>query len=94
ENSTFCEWDELVKTGSDIFKVNNEKELRKIIKEKKWWDWGFERAVMKSEFKNIDCMAISYPYGTLISERLKNALEKARLIGFKITPFPVEFEYL
>ncbi|KAB1159596.1 hypothetical protein F7018_04620 [Tenacibaculum aiptasiae] len=59
-----------------------------------WRDWGFERAVMKKEYKNIDAAKLAYPYGVLISERLKNALEEAKLTGFKITPFPVEFEYL
>ena len=59
-----------------------------------WGSWGFNRAVMKPQFKTIDCMTMPYPYGILISERLKNALEDASLTGFEIKPFPVEFEYL
>ncbi|WP_431165786.1 hypothetical protein [Tenacibaculum halocynthiae] len=94
EHSTFCEWDEMKKIGSEVFKFNNEEELTDAVMEKEWWDWGFERAVMKPEFKEIDCMAMPYPYGILISERLKNALEEAELTGFEIIPFPVDFEYL
>jgi len=94
QNSTFCEWDNLRKIGSEFFNFESERELQKFVMENEWWDWGFERAVMKKEYKNIDAAKLAYPYGILISERLKNTLETAELTGFKITPFPVEFEYL
>ncbi|CAM1355945.1 hypothetical protein [Tenacibaculum halocynthiae] len=94
KNSTFCEWKRNKKIGIDYVKAEGEENLNDIEYTKGWRRWGFERAVMKPEFKEIDCMAMPYPYGILISERLKNALEEAELTGFEITPFPVEFEYL
>lgn len=94
EYSTFCEWDEMRKVGKDVFKFNNERELQKTVMQKDWWDWGFNKAIMKPEYRKIDAAKLAYPYGILISERLKKALEEAELTGFKITPFPVEFEYL
>ncbi|WP_175578644.1 hypothetical protein, partial [Tenacibaculum aiptasiae] len=94
DHSKFCEWDNLNKVGVDFFSFKNERELQRFVMKNEWRDWGFERAVMKKEYKNIDAAKLAYPYGVLISERLKNALEEAKLTGFKITPFPVEFEYL
>ena len=94
EKSTFCEWDDMEKKGTNILQFKNIEEIIDYELEKEWWGWGFERAVMKPVFKEIDCMRMSYPYGALISERLKNALEAANLTGFEIVPFPVEFEYL
>ncbi|WP_299135507.1 hypothetical protein [uncultured Tenacibaculum sp.] len=94
ENSTFCEWDELEKIGKVSMKIKNFSEVLKFRRENDWWGWGFDKGVMKSGFKEVDCIDMPYPYGILISERLKNALEEAELTGFKITPFPVEFEYL
>lgn len=93
-HSTFCEWKKMEKYGNEVIQVENIDELIDYELEKEWWGWGFEKAVMKPEFKSVDCIAMPYPYGTLISERLKNGLEKANLTGFEITPFPVEFEYL
>ena len=94
ENSTFCEWDELKKIGEKSQKINNFNEILDIEVEKDWWGWGFDKAIMNPKFKDIDCIDMPYPYGILISERLKNALEEANLTGFEIKPFPVEFEYL
>ncbi|KAB1159594.1 hypothetical protein F7018_04610 [Tenacibaculum aiptasiae] len=94
DNSTFCEWKRGVKVGDVEVKVENIEELMDYEDDNEWWSWGFKRAVMKEKYKNIDAAKLAYPYGILISERLKNALEEAELTGFKITPFPVEFEYL
>ena len=95
EHSRFCEKDWEGELGTEIIKVNNLDELWDIRMEKNWDDWGFHRAVMKPEYKKIDCAKMAYPYGIVISERLKNALEKeSDLNGFEIIPFPVEFEYL
>ncbi|MEP0263339.1 hypothetical protein [Dokdonia sp.] len=96
KQSIFCEYnyEHTEKKGLELFKVNNQEELTDLEYNKNWDSWGFERAVMKPEFKEIDCMAMPYPYGILISERLKNELEEAKLTGFEIKPFPVDFEYL
>ncbi len=93
-HSTFCEWDNLSKVGTEVFSFKSERDLQRFVMQNEWWDWGFERAVMKDEYKEVDAAKLAYPYGILISERLKNVLENAELTGFKITPFPVEFEYL
>ncbi|WP_299710220.1 hypothetical protein [uncultured Tenacibaculum sp.] len=94
ENSTFCEWKMGLKVDENIINVKSEKELRRTMMYNNWRGWGFERAVMKKEYKDIDAAKLAYPYGILISERLKNALERAELTGFKITSFPMKFEYL
>ncbi|WP_175578641.1 hypothetical protein, partial [Tenacibaculum aiptasiae] len=94
KNSTFCEWKRGEKIGEEIINVSNIDELLDYEDDNEWWSWGFKRAVMKEKYKNIDAAKLAYPYGILISERLKNALEEAKLTGFKISPFPVEFEYL
>ncbi|MDJ1492453.1 hypothetical protein QNI19_05895 [Cytophagaceae bacterium DM2B3-1] len=56
-----------------------------------WRDWGFRRAVMKPEFRDIDAISI-HRYGIVISERLKEAIESAQLTNVSITPCPIEFE--
>ena len=94
DHSTFCEWNRYEKIGVEIHKFKNIDEITDYELENEWKYWGFERAVMKPVFKEMDCVYMPYPYGILISERLKNALEAANLTGFKIVPFPVEFEYL
>ncbi|AXT59706.1 hypothetical protein D1816_04825 [Aquimarina sp. AD10] len=95
DNSTFCEWKYFEKIGNEVIMAKNEEELSDISFDKNWRHFGFEKAVMKPEFKNNDCFVMPYPHGILISKRLKNALEAAKpaLTGFEITPFPVEFEY-
>ena len=93
EKSTFCERKLGGEYGKDIISVNNENQLRKFKREKKWHEWAFKNAVMIPEFKNIDCMALPYPYRTLISEGLKAALEEADITGIEIKPFHVELEF-
>ena len=94
ENSRFCQWKQEEKYTEESLKFNNLEEIIDYELEHDWWKWGFDKAVMKPNFKEIDCMGMPYPYGILISERLKNALEETNLTGFDITPFPLEFEYL
>ncbi len=94
EHSTFCEVNRDGELGDDTIMVKNIDELRNSRMEKEWRQWSFKKAVMKPEYKDIDCAKLAYPYITIISERLKNALEEANLTGFEIKPFPVEFEYL
>ena len=95
DHSTFCEEKFGGEFGDDIIQVKNHEEIMSVSRQKDWFrGWLFKRAVMKSEFKEIDCMSMPYPYQTLISERLKNALEEANITGIEIEPFHVEFEYL
>ncbi len=60
------------------------------IKEQVGHRWIFNKAVMKSDFKDVDMYYLD-SYQILISERLKNAIEEANLTGVKITPCPIEF---
>ena len=60
------------------------------IKEQVGHRWIFNKAVMKSDYKDVDMYYLD-SYQILISERLKNAIEKANLTGVKITPCPIEF---
>lgn len=55
-------------------------------------NWNYERIVMKPEFKEFDFFTF-YKLGDVVSERLKNAIEEAGLIGleFKELPIPIEF---
>jgi hypothetical protein len=96
EHSTFCEMNWEGELGTDIVKVESGKHIMHVQTEKKWSDWAFKRAVMKPEYKEIDCSILFYPYINVISERLKNALEAVEpaLTGFEIKPFPIAFEYL
>lgn len=52
----------------------------------------FARAVMKPEFRALDMYYMDI-WGILITERLKEAIEKANLTGVKITECPIEFEF-
>jgi len=61
---------------------------------KEYWNrkWNFERLVLKSSFKVLDfCMFPIFYF--VVSERLKNAIEEAGLIGivFNELPVPIEF---
>ncbi len=97
EHSTFChyDYDREEKFGNKIIKVNSLKELKKYRTNNGWEQWGFEKAVMKSEFATIDCLRLT-GYGTIISERLKDAIEAVnpKLTGLEIKPCPLEFEYV
>jgi len=55
-------------------------------------NWNYERIVMKPEFRNVDLITF-YKFGDLVSERLKNAIEKEGLTGiqFEELPIPIEF---
>ena len=96
EHSTFCEWGSRKKAENDIIKATSEDELDDISMNKDWRYISFDKAVMKPEFKNMDCVRLPFPLGIVISERLKNALEAVQpaLTGFEIIECPVEFEYL
>ncbi len=96
EHSIFCEEKRGGELGEDTIKVKNQDELFDIEDEKDWRRWAFKRAFMKPEYRTIDSAKLAYPYGIVISERLKNALEQETppLTGFEIKPFPIEFEYL
>ncbi len=96
EQSTFCEWGEEEKIGDEQLKLTNKRDLSTIRRQHKWRRCFFNKAVMKPEFKELDCVRLPPPLGNVISERLKNALEAVDppLEGLEIHPCPVEFEYL
>lgn len=96
ENSTFCEWKHLNKHGEENIKINSQEEIDNYSYDNNWRHYGFNKAIMKPEFRDIDCCYLPHPYGIVISERLRNALKIAQpaLTGFEIIECPIEFEYL
>jgi hypothetical protein len=50
----------------------------------------FERAVMLPEFRNID---MYFFHSILITEQLKNEIQKANLSGVNISECPIDFEF-
>ncbi len=93
EKSTFCNihYRKKIKLNDDHEKVNKFDELYELEKDKGWNSAGFNRAVMKPKFRELDVL-FTYHYHLLISERLKNAIEAANITGVKITECPVAFE--
>ncbi|MDJ1482965.1 hypothetical protein QNI16_20855 [Cytophagaceae bacterium YF14B1] len=93
EKSLFCDTNYFSKDaiGTEYYKVSDFSKLYPLKKEKKWDMWGFYRAVMKPEFREVDVYEMDY-YGIVISERLKEAIESAQLTNVSITPCPIEFE--
>ncbi len=90
EKSTFCfgtyhsgKKKDLVVQGSNMEEVEHNLGSKLVF---------FERAVMKPSFREID-MIFLFQHLVLVSERLKNAIEEAGLIGVKFVECPVNFEY-
>lgn len=73
------------------YTVENEKELKSLQIEHDWNKYDFGKRIMKPRFEDIDLICTKH-YGYLISEKLKNALEKTDFIGYKIKPEPIVFE--
>ena len=55
-------------------------------------NWNYERIVMKSDFPEIDFFTM-YPLGDIVSERLKEAIQKAGLLGMEFEELPVPLEW-
>jgi hypothetical protein len=93
KESLFCDTDYFSKepTGREYFKVNDFSELYPLRREKNWDMWGFYKAKMYPEFREVDVCEIDH-YGTLISERLKKAIDEALLTNISVIPCPVVFE--
>lgn len=97
EHSTFCNWNgrRLKQLSTENEKIESFEFLYPLKKEKKWRNAGFNKAVMKPEFAKLDLVITVIFSGLmtiLISERLKNAIEAAKLTGIKITECPIDFE--
>lgn len=93
EKSTFCNTDFWTKKklNDDHEKLENLKGMRPLKLKKGWKYVGFNRAVMKPEFEQLDLLRTLH-FGTLISERLKEAIESAGITGVKIEECPTQFE--
>ncbi|MDJ1470975.1 hypothetical protein QNI19_38925 [Cytophagaceae bacterium DM2B3-1] len=92
-SSTFGNYEFITSSweSNEQIQVDGYKELLEKKEALDWSDWGFRRAVMKPEFREIDAISI-HRYGIVISERLKEAIESAQLTNVSITPCPIEFE--
>jgi hypothetical protein len=90
-HSTFikCNFEGVKKKGSPIINGNSMEEvLHKLGAE----SFTFERAVMLPEFRNIDMYYLDI-HGILITQSLKDAIEKADLTGMKISECSIDFEF-
>lgn len=79
------------KLNNDHEKLNNLDSMGDLILNTGWSDVGFNKAVMSSEFAQLDLIN-TLQYGRLISERLKEAIEFEGITGVKIEECPVQFE--
>lgn len=55
--------------------------------------WNFERLVMKPAFRAIDYCYMDNIDGDLVSERLKNVIEKAGITGVKFAELTIPIEF-
>ena len=73
-----------------VISVKSRKEISEKVKNIGWRTWEFKKIALKANFFEFDMVAMPR-VGIVISERLKNALEEANLIGLKLVECPVEF---
>ncbi len=62
KHSTFCEWGREEKIGDEQLKITNEDDLFSLKKQHKWRRCFFNKAVMKPEFKELDCVRLPPPF--------------------------------
>jgi len=67
-------------------------EVENYSKEHWNWDYNYERIVMKPEFKVLDFFRF-YLLGDVVSERLKNTIEEAGLVGMEFVELPIPIEF-
>ncbi len=93
DESTFCDFNfaAMKKRNDAQIKVNKFEDLKLEREAQGWRTIGLNKAVMKPKFEHLDLFQ-TYDYGLLISERLKDAIEAAKITGVKITECPIEFE--
>jgi len=95
EQSEFNNLTQSRKLRQEELKVKKFKSIEEVeTKAKEDWGyrWNYERLVLKPEFRELDFCLLPVLH-TVVSERLKEAIEKAGLTGIAFKELPITLEF-